>query len=159
MIWFVQSPDAGIQKVLTLTTFFIFHAVLVDEGREDPNTTKAGRHRPASETPFDGLGSSREHKCENSLNFRGIAMGLYRGWRGGGVWGLCLPWIRVCIRIDPLCLSVEFLCLSVYLSLSICICLSVCMSLFLSSLSLSKHMWCRPSKPGIPSSIPGNSIF
>ena len=57
---------------------FIFHAVLVDEGREDPNTIKAGRHRPASET------SSREHKCENSLNFRGIAMGLYRGWRGGG---------------------------------------------------------------------------
>ena len=40
---------------------FIFHAVLVDEGREDPNTLKAGRHRPASETPFDGLGSSREH--------------------------------------------------------------------------------------------------
>ena len=52
--------------------------------REDPNITKAGRHRPASETPFDGLGSSREHTCENSLNFRGIAMGLYRGWRGGG---------------------------------------------------------------------------
>ena len=41
--------------------FFIFHAVLVDEGRKEPNTTKAGRHRPASETPFDGLGSSREH--------------------------------------------------------------------------------------------------
>ena len=39
------SADAGIQKVL------------VDEGSEDPNTTKA----PASETPFDGLGSSREH--------------------------------------------------------------------------------------------------
>ena len=126
--------DAGIQKVLTLTTFFIFHAVLVDEGREE-----AGRHRPASETPFDGLGSSREHKCENSLNFRGIAMGLYRGWRVGG--GLCLPWIRICIRIVPLCVSVEFLCLSVYqsvcLSKSICICLSVCMSLFLPSLSHS----------------------
>ena len=55
------------------------------EGREDPNTTKAGRHRPASQTPFDCLGSSREHKCENSLNFIGIAMGLYRGWRGWGV--------------------------------------------------------------------------
>ena len=39
--------------------FFIFHAVLVDERREDRNTTKAGRHRPASKTPFDGLGSSR----------------------------------------------------------------------------------------------------
>ena len=38
-----------------------FHAVLVDEGREDPNTTKSGRYRPASETPFDGFGSSREH--------------------------------------------------------------------------------------------------
>ena len=74
----------GIQKVLTLTTFFIFifHAVLVDEGREDPNNPKAGRHRPASETPFDGLGSSGKHKCENSPNFMGIAMGLYRG--GGG---------------------------------------------------------------------------
>ena len=83
--------DAGIQKVLTLTTFFIFHAVLVDEGREDPNTTKAGRHRPASETPFDGLGSSREHKCENSLNFRGIAMGLYRGWQGWGGEGYVFP--------------------------------------------------------------------
>ena len=132
--------DAGIQKVLTLTTFFIFDAVLVDEGREDPNTTKAGRHRPASETPFDGLGSSREHKLENSLNFRGIAMGLYRGWWGWG-WGLCLPWICVCIRIVPLCVFVEFLCLSVYqsvcLSKSICICLSVCMSLFLPSLSPS----------------------
>ena len=40
---------------------FIFHAVLVDEGREDPNITRAGRHWPASETPFDGLGGSREH--------------------------------------------------------------------------------------------------
>ena len=70
---------------MTLTTFFlIFHVVSVDEGGEDPNTTKAGRHRPASETPFHGLGSSREHYCENSLDFMGIAMGLYRGWRGGG---------------------------------------------------------------------------
>ena len=76
-------------------------------------------------------------------------MGFYRGWRGVGVgWGLCLPWIRVCIRIVPLCVSVEFLCLSVclsislsvYLSLSICICLSVCMSLFLPSLSLSPSL-------------------
>ena len=25
---------------------------LVNEGREDPNTTKVGHHRPASETPF-----------------------------------------------------------------------------------------------------------
>ena len=41
--------------------FFIFHVVLADEEREDPNTTKAGRHRPASETPFAGLGSPREH--------------------------------------------------------------------------------------------------
>ena len=92
---------------------------------------------------------------------------------GGG--GLCAPslsWIRVCMRIMPLCVSVEFLCLSIcmyvclsislsfYLSLSICIYLSVCMSLFLPpslSLSLSQHMWCRPSRPEIPSSIPGNS--
>ena len=116
--------------------FFILHAVLVDEGREDPNTTKAGRHRPASETPFDGLGSSREHKCEKSLNFRGIAMGLYRGWRGG----LYLPWIRVCIRIVPLCVSVEFLCLSVYqsvcLSKSLYMYMPVCLHVSLSPLSL-----------------------
>ena len=125
-------------------------------------TTKAGRHRPASETPFDGLGSSRERQCANSLNFRGIAIGLYRGWRGGGVIcapvfhgfhgsayarGLCLC---VCLLNFSVCLSIS---LSVYLSLSIC--LFVCMSLFLLSLSL--HMWCRPSRPGIPSSIPGNS--
>ena len=79
-------------------------------------------------------------------------MGLYRGWRGGGGGGLCAPslsWIHVCVRIMPLCVSVEFLCLSIcmsvclsislsfYLSLSICICLSVCMSLFLPPLSLS----------------------
>ena len=38
---------------------YILHVVLVDAGREDPNTTKAGRHRPARETPYDGLGSSR----------------------------------------------------------------------------------------------------
>ena len=70
--------------VLTLTMFFIFYAVLVDEVREDPNPTKAGRNRPASQTPVDGLGSSREHKCEKSLHFRGTAMGLYRGLREGG---------------------------------------------------------------------------
>ena len=68
-----------------------------------------GSHRPASETPFDGLGSSRELLCENSLNFRGINMGLYRGCRGGG--GLCPQsslafWIRVCMRIVPLCVCV-----------------------------------------------------
>ena len=48
------------------------------------------RERPASETPFDGIGSSREHLCEYRLNFRGVAMGLHRGWRGGGG-GLCVP--------------------------------------------------------------------
>ena len=35
----------------TLTTFFVV-VFLVDEGREDPNTTKVGHHRPASETSF-----------------------------------------------------------------------------------------------------------
>ena len=43
-------------------------------------------------------------------------MGLYRGWRGGG--GLCAPVFPgstyVCMKIMPLCLSVEFFCLSVY---------------------------------------------
>ena len=61
---------------------------------------------------------------------------------GGGGWGLCLPWIRVCIRIVPLCVSVEFLSLSVYQS----VCLSkymylymympVCLHVALSPLSL-----------------------
>ena len=27
---------------------------------------------------------------QNSLNFSGIAMELYRGWRGGGGGGLCV---------------------------------------------------------------------
>ena len=36
--------DAGIQKVLTLTTFFLFFMpFLYDEEREDPNTTKAAK--------------------------------------------------------------------------------------------------------------------
>ena len=53
-------------------------------------------------------------------------MGLYRGRRGGGGGGgggssLSLPCIRVCMRIMPLCVSVEFLCPSV--------CLSVCLSI------------------------------
>ena len=57
------SADADPESFDSDNVFFIYilHAVLVDEGREDPNTTKAGRHRPASKTPFDGLGSSREH--------------------------------------------------------------------------------------------------
>ena len=46
--------------------------------------TPQKRANDASETQFDGLGSSREHKCENSLHLRGIAMGLYIGRRGGG---------------------------------------------------------------------------
>ena len=53
--------DAGPESFDIDNVFFIFHVVLVDEGREDPNTTKADRHRLASETSFDGLGSSREH--------------------------------------------------------------------------------------------------
>ena len=58
-------------------------------------------------------------------------MGLYRGWRGGGGGGLCtpsLPWIRVCMRILPLCVSVELLCLSVCLSISLSVYQSVCLS-------------------------------
>ena len=62
-------------------------------------------------------------------------MGLYSGWRGGGGGGgLCAPslsWIRVCMRIMPLCVSVEFLCLS--------ICMSVYQSVFLSK-SLYMYM-------------------
>ena len=91
------------------------------------------------------------------------------GGGGGGGVGLCLPWIRVCIRIVPLCVSVEFLSLSVYQSVCLSkymylymympVCLHVSLSPLSLLLSLSQHMWCRPSRPGIPSSIPGNSIF
>ena len=99
------------------------------------------RTGPASKTPFDGLGSSREHKCENSLNLRGIAIELYRGWKWGGLCAPSLPWIHVCMRIMPLCVSVEFLCLSVCLSKSLYnVCLSACLSspsLYPLSLSLS----------------------
>ena len=71
----------------------------------------------------------------------------------------------------PLCVSVEFLCLSVYqsvcLSKSLYMYMPVCLHVSLSllslplspALSLSQHMWCRPSRPGIPSSIPGNYFF
>ena len=38
--------DADPESFNSDNVFFVFHAVLVDEGREDPNTTKAGRHRP-----------------------------------------------------------------------------------------------------------------
>ena len=31
----------------------VFNVISVDEGREDPNTTKSGHHLPASETSFD----------------------------------------------------------------------------------------------------------
>ena len=43
---FVRGP------ILTLLFFFVGGGV-VDERREDLNTTKAGHHRPASETPFN----------------------------------------------------------------------------------------------------------
>ena len=42
----------GSRKFDSENVFFIFHAVLVDEEREDPNTPKAGRHRHASEIAF-----------------------------------------------------------------------------------------------------------
>ena len=70
-------------------------------------------------------------------------MGLYRGWRGEALFPWLL-WIRVCLRIMPLCVSVEFICLSI--SLSVClskslympVCLHVSLSPSLSpSLSLS----------------------
>ena len=45
--------------------FVLFHAVLVDEGREDPSTTKAGRYRPASES----LGSSKTDREIQQITF------------------------------------------------------------------------------------------
>ena len=62
-------------------------------------------------------------------------MGLYRGWWGG----LCLTWIRVCMRSMPLRVSVEFLCLSDYqsvcLSKSLYMYMPVCLHVSLSPLS------------------------
>ena len=52
--------DADPESFDSDNVFFIFHVVLDNEVREDPNTTKAGRQRTASETPFDGLSSSSE---------------------------------------------------------------------------------------------------
>ena len=142
--WDSLSQQRRIQKVSTPTRFFIFHAVLDDEGRENPNTTKAGRCRHASETTFDGLGSSREHWCEKSLHFRGIAMGLYRG--GGGRGAPCPQssldlhmhedYAFLCVCWNLVCLSISLpISLSVYLSLYV----YVCMSLFLP-LSLSAYV-------------------
>ena len=42
------DPESFVRGGPTLTTFFF----LVNEGRDDPNTTINGHHRPASETPF-----------------------------------------------------------------------------------------------------------
>ena len=47
--------------------FLNSNAVLVDEGREDPNTTKAGHHRPTSETPI-------KYWVSSLVNFWGIAL-------------------------------------------------------------------------------------
>ena len=40
------SVDADPESFDSDNVFFIFHAVLVDEGREDPNITRAGHHCP-----------------------------------------------------------------------------------------------------------------
>ena len=108
---------------------------------------------------------------KKSLHFRGTAMGLYRGLREalcGRLWGALCPqssldprmredYAFVCVYL--ISLSV---CLSVCLSQSLYMYMPVCLHVSLfplspPSLSLSQHMWCRPSRPGIPSSIPGNS--
>ena len=39
--------DADQESFDSDNVFFIFHAVLVDEGREDKNITRAGRHLSA----------------------------------------------------------------------------------------------------------------
>ena len=88
-------------------------------------------------------------------------MGLYRSWRGGGGGGGSVRLVSLDPRMHEdyafvcVCLSV---CLSVYQS--VCLSKSLYMPVYLHlslslSLSLSQHMWCRPSRPGIPSSIPG----
>ena len=69
-------------------------------------------------------------------------MGLYRGWRGGGG-GACassFPWIRVRTSIMPLCVSVEFMCLSVCLSVYQSVCLAKSLYMYMPAclhLSLS----------------------
>ena len=71
-----------IQKILTLTTFLYFDAVVDAEEREDPNTTKVGLHQPASERHLMALVA-----LENiGVNFRGIAMGLSPAGKGLTSW-------------------------------------------------------------------------
>ena len=66
-------------------------------------------------------------------------MGLYRGWRGGG--GGAMSSLDPRMHKDlPLCVSVEFLCLSVYqsvcLSKSLYMYMPICLHVSLSPLSL-----------------------
>ena len=82
----------------------------------------AGRHRPARGTPFDGLGSSSI--SVKIVCILGYSYGTLQG-AGGGLCAPSLPWIRVCMRIMHLCVSIEFICLSVCLSISLFISLSI----------------------------------
>ena len=54
----LSQQDTDPERFDSDNAVFLFvlksNAVLVDEGRDDPNTTKAGHHRSTSETPFDG---------------------------------------------------------------------------------------------------------
>ena len=63
----------------------------------------------------------------------------------------------VCVYLISLsvCLS-DCLSQSLYMYMPVCLHVSL-FPLSPPSLSLYQHMWCRPSRPGIPSSIPGNS--
>ena len=97
------SQHMPIQKVLTLTTFF-FNAVLVVEGREDPNTTIS---IPTSARQRNTIGwPSIECWLGSLVNVRGsrspYGFVFYRGGGGGGGGGALSP---LSPPLDPCVLS------------------------------------------------------
>ena len=63
----------------------------------------------------------------------GVQLWDFTGVRGRGLCAPSLPWIRVCVRIMPLCVYIYFsvclsVCLSVSVSLYVYACLSACLS-------------------------------
>ena len=74
--WMIACADPGgfVRVGLTLKTFF-FLFLIVDDGREDPNVTIRGYHRPASETSANGR--NRLITCFSSLLWAAMTWSKY----------------------------------------------------------------------------------
>ena len=127
---------------------------------------------------FQGFGKQRENPFygaeENAFGDLGRPMHYFQGSKEQTPWGpqrcdftgeggldpCMLNTLTSQTRIMSLCVSIAFLCMSVYLSgclskyLHVFVCMYVCMYVCLS-LPLSQRVWCGPSRPGFMSSIPG----